>query len=159
MSVTTNYSWPLLATNQASPEVSHNAALVAIDAKVKTLDDDVSLIIAYDPAGSPPLSDIPVKTHTAMLVHAGAAGAYTLQNPIPGTDDGKRVEIISKTHYAHVVTCDVASPPYSPINETFSTITFDTLASPPTAAIGNSIVLRAYQGYWYTVSMNGVTLS
>lgn len=31
MSVTPNYGWPLVATNQASPEVTHNAAMVEID--------------------------------------------------------------------------------------------------------------------------------
>ncbi len=31
MSTTPNYGWPLLATNQASPEVTHNAAITDID--------------------------------------------------------------------------------------------------------------------------------
>jgi hypothetical protein len=31
MSVTPNYGWPLIATNQASPEITHNDAMVEID--------------------------------------------------------------------------------------------------------------------------------
>ncbi|MFZ0797984.1 MAG: hypothetical protein WCA13_14370 [Terriglobales bacterium] len=32
MSTTPNFNWPLIATNQASPEVTHNAAMELIDA-------------------------------------------------------------------------------------------------------------------------------
>lgn len=32
MSTSPNYGWPLIATNQASPEVTHNAAIIDIDA-------------------------------------------------------------------------------------------------------------------------------
>lgn len=37
MSTTSHYGWPLLATNQASPEVTHNDAISDIDAELFAL--------------------------------------------------------------------------------------------------------------------------
>jgi hypothetical protein len=108
-------------------------------------------VAGYDDTASPPTAEIAVATHVAMLVDA-AAGAYALAAPVAGTDDGKRVEIIAKTAQPHVVTIDVASPPVTPINETFTVMTFG-------GAIGDSIVLRAYDGNWYVVSNINVVLS
>ena len=56
MSVTPNYGWPLIATNQSSPEVTHNAAMVDIDAALGSIlqvilpDSDYTLNLAAVPS-------------------------------------------------------------------------------------------------------------
>ncbi len=56
MSTTPNYGWPLLATNQASPEVTHNAAITDIDQAFGSLlvtamtDADYTLNLAAVPS-------------------------------------------------------------------------------------------------------------
>jgi hypothetical protein len=67
--------------------------------------------------------------------------SYRAVSPEAGTDDGKRIEIISKTAQPHTVTVDVASPPVTPFIATYSVATFG-------GAKGDTIVLRAYHGNW-----------
>jgi hypothetical protein len=147
---TVNYGWPLLATNQASPEVTHNAALVDIDAQMNKVD---TVLAAYDPLASPPIAEISIafRNHVAVLDSA-SAGVYSIAPPVPGTDDDKRVEIVCATAFAHQVVVDVLSPPVTPFNATKSTITF-------AGNIGDSVVLRAYQGNWLVISNINVALS
>jgi hypothetical protein len=64
----------------------------------------------------------------------------------------ERVEIISTTAQPHTVTVDVLSSPVTPFNANKSLLTFG-------GNIGDSVVLRAYQGNWYVVSNINVTLS
>ena len=115
--------------------------------------DPRETVNVYDTTASPPTTEISVATQVAILNDA-AAGNYSIAPPVAGTDDGKRVEIISIHAQAHVVSVDLLSPPHTPFNATFSNLNF------AGSVIGENIVLRAYNGNWYVVGTPvGVTLS
>lgn len=85
----------------------------------------------------------------------GAAGAYTLANPVAGKplpgggggQDGATLEITSTTAFAHSITAGTNG-----INGAKHIITF-----PATAGI--TIRLKAFGGSWWVQLVNGVTLS
>lgn len=97
----------------------------------------------------------------------GSAAALTLVTPIAGGatpigsstssttgvlgDDGKQLTILSTTAFAHVITT-AAGKIIGANGTAYGTITF-------AANIGCSIVLKAWNGFWYVISSNGVTLS
>jgi hypothetical protein len=104
----------------------------------------------------------------APITYAAGAGAYTLATPVPGGpvptgsaaslgatglggDDGKQITILSTTAQAHVITT-AAGKVIGANGTAYGTITF-------AANIGCSIVLKAWNGLWYVVLSNGVTLS
>jgi len=76
-----------------------------------------------------------------VILTASSALAMTLALPTagaPGTgDDGKKLRILSKTAYAHTITCTSG---YN--GGGTSLITF-------AAAAGSSVTLTAYNGYWW----------
>lgn len=90
---------------------------------------------------------------SAFLTKSTAGTNYTLAAPVAGPginggDDGTELAIITTTAAAHVVTVGAGL-----INgATNGKATF-------TAAVGNSVVLVAYNGVWYTKDLNGVTIS
>ena len=87
---------------------------------------------------------------TIVITKGSALGSSTLATPTVTAHDGYVLRIVSTTAYAHVIT--VASGKVNGGANT--TITFTS------AAIGDSIVLEAYQGVWYTVSKTGtITIS
>jgi hypothetical protein len=91
---------------------------------------------------------ITIQTGRVYLSKAGA-GAITIAAPTATTHDYIEITVITLTAQAHVITSGVEG-----FNDKGSsgTVTF-------TAAIGNSVTLVAYQGNWYTVVKNGVTVA
>lgn len=91
---------------------------------------------------------ITIQNATVLLSKAGA-GAITLAAPTAGTHDLIEIEVITLTAQAHVITSGVEG-----FNDKGSsgTVTF-------TAAIGNSVRLKAWNGNWYVVGKNGVTVA
>jgi hypothetical protein len=91
---------------------------------------------------------ITIQNAIVLLSKAGA-GAITLAAPTAGTHDLLEIEVITLTAQAHVITGGVVG---FNAKGSSGTITF-------TAAIGNSVRLRAWNGHWYVVGKNGVTVA
>jgi len=103
--------------------------------------------------GYPANAAIAIKSGVAVLTKAGV-GVMTLANPISGQpesggDDGKILRIMSTTAQAHTVTNPAG---FNNGGAASDVATFG-------AAIGNNMVVLAYQGRWYVVSQVGVTLA
>lgn len=88
---------------------------------------------------------------TAFLTRAGVDAA-TLATPAATTDDGKILTVISTSAQAHTVTTAA-----NKIASGNSTALGDTLTF--AAKQGASFSLIAYQGLWYVLVLNNVTLS
>jgi hypothetical protein len=93
-------------------------------------------------------------TQGTVVITKGTAAALTLPAPVAGLasagtpgNDYQRLTIISTTAAAHTVTT-----PASGINGTLHIATF-------AAAVGNAVVLVAFNGSWYTEQTKGVTIS
>jgi hypothetical protein len=159
--------------NEVKKKFGVDAALVRILGGVAVIDpafnDDSGLIILQNAAQQKTLNGgagqtaVPTSGGTVVLTAAGA-GAYTLAAPtagqltvsmvpptnaevLAGGQDGTRITLISATAQAHVVTA-----PANKIKGTGATLTFG-------AAIGNSVILEAYNGVWMPVSLIGVTVA
>lgn len=91
---------------------------------------------------------ITIQTGQVILTKASAA-AITIAAPTAGTHDKMEITIFTHTAQAHVITC--ASVGFNAKGSS-GTVTF-------TAAIGNSVTLRAYNGNWYAVVKTGVTVA
>jgi hypothetical protein len=102
---------------------------------------DPTSVIAGDGA-------IPVAPGTIFLTK-GSAAAITLAAPTATTHDGYEITVIAGSAQAHVITCSTVG---FNAKGSSGTITF-------TAAIGNSVVLVAYQGNWYTKAARNVTVA
>ena len=87
------------------------------------------------------------KSQTVMLTKNSAA-AITIVNPAAGPDDGKSITIITTTAQAHVITC--SSDGFNAKGSS-GTITY-------APAVGNATEIVAYNGHWYVVVVNGVTI-
>lgn len=88
--------------------------------------------------------------NTRVLLNKGSAmTGLTIAAPTATVDDGKRLKITTISAQAHVITDATAG-----FNGKGSsgTITF-------TAAKGNSCELLAYQGVWYVINIQGVTVA
>lgn len=83
---------------------------------------------------------IAIKSGRVVLQGAGAL-AMTLVAPTAGTDDFKKLQILSVGAFAHTVTT-----PANALNGSKHIATF--------AAVGDSIELFAYNGVWYIVAGN-----
>jgi hypothetical protein len=85
----------------------------------------------------------------SYIITAAIIDAISLALPIAGqaAQDGRIIRIISTTAFAHVVTT-----PASGINGASHLLTF-------AGAAGNSCQLEAYNGSWYVLGLNGVTVS
>jgi hypothetical protein len=92
---------------------------------------------------------IPLPPAADGLYHItkSTAGAFTLALP---TTDGIRMSIVSETAAAHVITCG-GSPP-SGLNAANGTLTY-------AATAGSGCELISRNGRWYTLNLNGVTVS
>lgn len=82
-----------------------------------------------------------------VILSKATAAAITIAAPTAGTQDGLTIQVITATAQAHVITC--ATDGFNAKGSS-GTCTF-------TAAIGNSVTLRADTGHWYTVVKTGVT--
>lgn len=85
-----------------------------------------------------------------VMITKGTAAALTLAAPTASADDGKRLAIISTTAAAHTVT--QTTPGFNGGTTGSDVATF-------TAAIGNGMVIVAYNGTWYTESLRNVALA
>lgn len=83
-----------------------------------------------------------------LITYNGGAGAYGIHAPTAGTDDGKELWIITLSAQAHVITSNTDG---FNAKGSSGTVTF-------TAAIGNAVLLRAYNGHWFTIVKTGVTV-
>lgn len=93
---------------------------------------------------------ITIKSGVALLTKADGAVAATLAAPTPTTDDGKILYIVSTTAQAHTITA--------------TTIGFnaaDTAGDVATlgGAIGDGLVVVAYQGEWYVLAKTNATIA
>lgn len=91
---------------------------------------------------------ITAKTGTVAITKTSAA-ALTIAAPTATTDDGKTLTVFAATGFAHTVT--------------FGTVGFNSSGTAQDVATfaahkGNSITLKAYQGVWYAINLQGVTL-
>lgn len=81
-----------------------------------------------------------------VLLTKGSAGAWTLAAPTAGDDDGSVLTIIAGTAFAHTVTT-----PLNIVNGGKHLVTY--------AAVGDSVVLEAYNGVWLTRGVGGAVVS
>lgn len=91
---------------------------------------------------------IAAKTGVVMLTKAGVA-AMTLAAPTAGTDDGKVLTIVAATANAHTVT--QTTPGFNNAGTSGDVATFG-------GAIGDNMVVVAYNGRWHVISLRNVTL-
>lgn len=91
------------------------------------------------------------KTGQVLLTGGTAATALTLEAPISGTDDYKKLSISATHAVAHVITN--ASVGFNAKGSS-GTITFPTTSVNP-----GSVVLLAYLGNWYVVENTGCTVA
>ena len=87
--------------------------------------------------------------NAVVVLSKGSAAAITIAAPTAGTHDGIVIEVIAISAQAHVITSAVDG---FNAKGSSGTVTF-------TAAIGNAVTLRAYNGHWYTVNQTGVTVA
>ena len=90
---------------------------------------------------------IGIKMGTAVITKSSAPAVMTLALPTATTDDGKILRIYAIGAQAHTVTT-----PAHGINANKNVTTFG-------GALGDCIVLLAYQAVWYVVSTVNQTLS
>lgn len=91
-----------------------------------------------------------ITIQTGMVVLSkGSAAAITIAAPTAGDHDGIEITVVTLTAQAHVITQGTVG---FNAKGSSGTVTF-------TAAIGNAVVLRAYNGNWYAVVKTGVTVA
>jgi hypothetical protein len=74
--------------------------------------------------------------------------AMTLANPTADTDDFKVLHILNAQAQANYVTCTGG---FGNGGSSYDVATFG-------AAVGNTLTVMAYQGYWYVIGAYGCTL-
>lgn len=89
------------------------------------------------------------QTPASYLVQKGSAAAITLAAPRPGLDDGKCIQFISTTAFAHVIT---ATGLLKTGSAAVNTATF-------AAQIGAQVVFMAFNGLWFAQSQIGITFA
>lgn len=95
---------------------------------------------------APPIAGPPLPATAQATQFPTGLGGQTMQ----GGDDGKVLTILLTTAQVAVITVGAAGHGY--VNGSKNVITF-------TAAIGNYIILEAYNGIWYVLGNTGGTLS
>lgn len=93
---------------------------------------------------------ITIKSGVALLTKADGAVAATLAAPTPTTDDGKILYIVSTTAQAHTVTATTIG-----FNAGDAAKDVATLGG----AIGDGLVVVAYQGEWYVLANTNATIA
>lgn len=82
-----------------------------------------------------------------LITYAGGALAIVLSAPVAGQDDGKLIEVLSTSAFAHTVTC---TGHLIDGNGHSNTMTLG-------AHAGAGFIIEAYQGNWYVRSANFAT--
>lgn len=80
-----------------------------------------------------------------VFLSKGSAAAITIANP-PLAMNGATLLVVSKSAYAHVVTC----PSGFNLKGSSGTVTF-------TATTGTTALLTASEGHWFSAGMTGIT--
>lgn len=93
---------------------------------------------------------ISIKSGVVLLTKADGAVAATLAAPTPTTDDGKILYIVSTTAQAHTVTATTIG-----FNAGDAAKDVATLGG----AIGDGLVVVAYQGEWYVLVNTNATIA
>lgn len=83
------------------------------------------------------------------LISKGSAAAITLAAPVAGTDDGKCIQFISTTAFAHVITATGLLRTGAAAVNTATTA----------AQIGAQVVFMALGGKWFAQSQIGITFA
>lgn len=86
-----------------------------------------------------------------VVITKGSAAALTLANPVAGADDLKELLIFAVTAFAHTIS-NAGGAGFNGGGAASDVATF-------TAAKGNTLRLRAYQGVWYVVNSTNATLA
>jgi hypothetical protein len=86
----------------------------------------------------------------SIYITKGGVCALTLANPTATTHDGARLTIIATTAHAHTVS-NAAGAGFNGGGAGADVATFG-------GAIGDNMVVEAYQGKWYVISLLNVTL-
>jgi hypothetical protein len=84
-----------------------------------------------------------------IFVTKAGVDAMTLAAPTAGTDDGKRLRIVSATAQAHTVT--QTTPGFNNGSTASDVATFG-------GAIGDNMEIAAYNGVWHVLNLRNVTL-
>jgi hypothetical protein len=95
------------------------------------------------PTAYPTAGAITVKYGVAHLT-LGSAGAYTIADPVSGSDDGCEITVMSDTAYSHTLDNSAGSG-FNGAGSSCDVVTFG-------GEIGDSITLTAYLGKWYVKS-------
>jgi len=93
---------------------------------------------------------ITIKSGLVLLTKADGAVAATLAAPTATVDDGKILYIVSTTAQAHTITATTIG-----FNAGDAAGDVATLG----AAIGNGLVVVAYQGEWYVLANTNATIA
>ena len=110
---------------------------------------DGGLLETCLPATADAAIAIPASSRTIAITKAGVC-ALTLADPTAGTHNGLRLTIIATTAHAHTVS-NAAGSGFNGAGAAGDVATFG-------GAIGDNMVVEAYQGKWYAVSLRNVTL-
>ncbi len=121
-----------------------NSRLKFNSSKVLTIGDSSDPAAAYAASGA-----IAVAHGPSMITKSSAAGVMTLVAPTATTHDGVEMSIISTTAQAHTVT--QTTPGFNNGGSASDVATFG-------GAIGDNLVIVAYQGVWYVKSKVNITL-
>jgi hypothetical protein len=90
------------------------------------------------------------QTQARYLITKSGVAALTLAAPVAGDDDNTEIEFVSTTTNAHTVTF-----PSGILKDGSGAHTICTFAS----VAGASMRVVAYNGFWYVLDLNGITLS
>lgn len=93
---------------------------------------------------------ITIKSGVVLLTKADGAVAATLAAPTPTTDDGKILYIVSTTAKAHTITATTIG-----FNAAETAGDVATLGG----AIGDGLVVVAYQGEWYVLANTNASIA
>ena len=93
--------------------------------------------------------EITIKSGVVLLTNADGVVEATLAAPTATTDDGKILYIVSTTAKAHTITATTVG---------FNAAETDNVATLG-AAIGNGLVVVAYQGAWYVLANTNATIA
>ena len=92
---------------------------------------------------------ITIKSGVVLLTNADGVVEATLAAPTATTDDGKILYIVSTTAKAHTITATPGG--FNAGGESSDVATLG-------AAIGNGLVVVAYQGAWYVLANTNATI-
>ena len=94
--------------------------------------------------------EITIKSGVVLLTKADGVVAATLDAPTETTDDGKILYIVSTTAQAHTITATTIG---------FNAADTDGDVATLGGAIGDGLVVVAYQGEWYVLAKTNASIA